>query len=101
LVGLYLGEQIEEVYEPAAPIGPDDTHADLQLVAQNRLETGHFYELIPPNGDIHRVTTTSVKPSISIHLLGNDVGCVLRHRFEPDTGTVIPFRSAYSNEDCQ
>lgn len=101
LVGLYVGEQTEEVYEPAAPVGADDTHADLKLVAQNRLKVGSFYELIPPTGDIHRVITTSDEPSISLHLLGNDVGCILRHRFEPDTGEVAPFRTGYTNQDCQ
>lgn len=101
LVGLYAGEQIEDVYEPAAPVGAEDTQADLKRVKQNRLEVGSFYELIPPIGDIHRVVTTSAKPSISLHLLGNDVGCVLRHVFEPDTGQVAPFRSGYTNQDCQ
>lgn len=101
LVGLYVGEQAEEVYEPAAPVGAEATHADLKLVANNRLEIGSFYELIPPTGDIHRVITTSAEPSISLHLLGNDVGCVLRHRFEPDSGQVAPFRSGYTNQECQ
>jgi predicted metal-dependent enzyme (double-stranded beta helix superfamily) len=101
LVGLYAGEQAEDVYEPAAPVGADDTQADLKRVKQNRLQVGSFYELIPPTGDIHRVVTTSAEPSISLHLLGNDVGCVLRHVFEPDTGQVAPFRSGYTNQDCQ
>lgn len=101
LAGLYAGEQTEEVYEPAAPVEAEDTHADLKLVAQNRLKVGSFYELIPPTGDIHRVITTSAEPSISLHLLGNDVGCVLHHRIKPATGEVVPFRSAYTNQDCQ
>lgn len=101
LVGLYVGEQAEEVYEPATPVGAADTQADLKVVAQNRLKVGSFYELIPPTGDIHRVITTSDEPSISLHLLGNDVGCVLRHRFEPASGEVAPFRSGYTNQDCQ
>ena len=65
LVGLYVGEQAEEVYEPAAPVGAEAAHADLKLVANNRLKIGSFYELIPPSGDIHRVITTSDEPSIS------------------------------------
>jgi predicted metal-dependent enzyme (double-stranded beta helix superfamily) len=101
LVGLYAGEQQEEVYQPAEPVRHDDRHADLKLVARNRLTVGSFYELIPPTGDIHRVLTTSPEPSISLHLLGNDVGCVVRHRFDPTTGEVLPFRSGYSNRDCE
>jgi predicted metal-dependent enzyme (double-stranded beta helix superfamily) len=101
LVGLYVGEQDEEIYEAATPVGPDDRHADLKLVSKNHLGVGSFYELFPPTGDIHRVVTTSDEPSISLHLLGNDVGCVWRHRFEPETGEVAPFRSGYSNRDCE
>lgn len=100
LVGLYVGQQFEEVYEAAAPVGSDDNHADLKLVVKNHLEVGSFYELIPPTGDIHRVISASDEPSISLHLLGNDVGCILRHRFEPGTGEVAPFRSGYTNKDC-
>lgn len=101
LVGLYVGEQDEEVYAPAAPVGPDDRHADLHIAARNHLESGSFYKLMPPTGDIHRVTTTGDTASISLHLLGNDVGCVLRHRFEPQSGEVAPFRSAYTNRACE
>jgi 3-mercaptopropionate dioxygenase len=101
LVGLYVGEQDEEVYESSGPIGPDDKHADLKMVARHHLGVGSFYELIPPSGDIHRVTTTGNEPSISLHLLTNDVGCVWRHRFEPVTGEVAPFRSGYTNQDCE
>lgn len=100
LVGLYVGEQDEQIYEPAAPVGAEDKHADLKVVKTNHLDVGSFYELIPPVGDIHKVITTSEKPSISLHLLGNDIGCVLRHRFEPETGEVASFRTAYTNQGC-
>jgi len=101
LVGLYLGEQDEEVYESETPVEQDDKHAKLKLVAKNRLRVGSFYELTPPSGDIHKVITTSDEPSISLHLLTNDVGCILRHRFVPETGEVAPFRSGYSNLNCE
>lgn len=100
LVGLYIGEQDEEVFEPDAPINPDDIHTNLKLVTKNHLKAGSFYELIPPLGDIHRVITTSAGPSISLHLLTNDVGCVLRHRFVSETGEIAPFRSGYTNLNC-
>ena len=48
-----------------------------------------------------RVITTGDKPSISLHLLGNDVGCVWRHRFVPETGEVMPFRPGYTNQHCK
>ena len=100
MIGLYQGEQAEEVFQPAAPVGPDDQHADLKLIKTNHLQAGSYYELIPPYGDIHRVVTTSQAPSISLHLLTKDVGCILRHRFSPETGEVYSFLSRYSNRDC-
>jgi predicted metal-dependent enzyme (double-stranded beta helix superfamily) len=98
LVGLYRGEQDEEVFRrsPGAASG-----AALEVVARNRLRPGDFYVLEPPEGDIHRVTTTSAVPSVSIHLLGNDTGCVWRHAYEPGDGTVRPFRSGWSNVPCR
>lgn len=94
LVGLYQGTQDEEVYERRDPDG-------LELVEARALVPGDFYVLIPPHGDIHRVRTTSAETSVSIHLLANDTGCVWRHRYEPETGEVHPFRSGYVNAACE
>ncbi len=99
LVGLYQGEQYEEVY--ALERGNADAgDAGLRLTEERDLTRGEFYALLPPDGDIHRVTTTSTEASISIHLLGNDAGCVVRHRYEPDAGRSASFRSGYSNVPC-
>jgi 3-mercaptopropionate dioxygenase len=100
LVGLYVGEQREEVFEPEPTARESPDRRPLRLTAINELREGDFYELIPPDGDIHRVTTTSAAPSISLHLLGNDTGCVQRHRFDPDSGAVAPFTSGYTNRAC-
>jgi 3-mercaptopropionate dioxygenase len=92
LVGLYRGTQDEEIFA---------THDERLEVAERRsLAAGDFYALIPPHADIHRVRTTSAVPSVSIHLLTNDTGCVWRHAYDPDTGAAAPFRSGYVNVDC-
>ena len=64
------------------------------------MAAGEFYALLPPEGDIHFVKTVSESPSVSIHLLANDTGCVMRHKFDPSAGTVTAFRSQYSNVAC-
>jgi predicted metal-dependent enzyme (double-stranded beta helix superfamily) len=92
LVGLYRGTQEEEVYA--------ETDGGLELLERRALEPGDFYALIPPTDDIHRVRTTSPEPSVSIHLLTNDTGCVWRHQFDPDSGARKPFRSGWVNVDC-
>jgi len=98
-VGLYRGEQAETVYQRTDD-GMQDDRETLDVAQINALRPGDFYTLLPPDGDIHAVRTTSAEPSISIHLLANDTGCVLRHAFDPDRAQVRPFRSGYSNVAC-
>jgi len=93
LVGLYQGEQEEEVYAR--------TDGKLELLTRRALHPGDFYALIPPRDDIHRVRTTSADASVSIHVLTNDTGCVWRHTFDPATGAESPFRSGYVNVSCE
>jgi 3-mercaptopropionate dioxygenase len=100
LVGLYRGEQAETVYQRTDD-GAQDDHATLAVAQVNALRPGDFYTLLPPDGDIHAVRTTSAEASISIHLLANDTGCVLRHAFDPDRAQVHKFRSGYSNLACE
>ncbi len=98
LVGLYRGEQAEDVFVRSDD-GRQDDHADLILSQRNLLQPGDFYELLPEN-DIHSVRTTSAVTSVSLHLLNNDNGCIWRHRFDPEHGRVEPFRSGWLNVDC-
>jgi len=100
LVGLYRGEQDEEVYRRLDD-GRTPGVATLELVERRHLSPGDFYSLLPPDGDIHRVRTTSEEPSISIHLLGNDIGCIWRHAYEPESNAVRDFRSGYANVECK
>jgi predicted metal-dependent enzyme (double-stranded beta helix superfamily) len=93
LVGLYRGEQDEEIYARR--------DGSLELVERRSLVPGDFYPLLPPRDDIHRVRTTSAETSVSIHLLTNDTGCVWRHSFDPDSGEVRQFRSGYVNVACE
>jgi 3-mercaptopropionate dioxygenase len=92
IVGLYRGEQDEEIY-----VREGD---ELRLAERRALRAGDFYALFPPHDDIHRVTTTSAETSVSIHLLTNDTGCTWRHLYDPETGAQEPFRSGYANVAC-
>jgi predicted metal-dependent enzyme (double-stranded beta helix superfamily) len=92
LVGLYRGEQDEEIYA--------QREGALELVERRVLGPGDFYVLIPPRDDIHRVRTTSAETSVSIHLLTNDTGCVWRHAYDAESGDARPFRSGYVNVPC-
>jgi predicted metal-dependent enzyme (double-stranded beta helix superfamily) len=92
LIGLYRGNQDEEFYRPG--------DGCLELLRRRPLEPGDWYALLPPDDDIHRVRTTSLETSVSIHLLANDTGCVLRHVYDEQTGVARAFRSGYVNAAC-
>jgi len=98
IVGLYRGTQAEEVFA-RTDTGAMDGKADLKTSDRHNLSPGDLYELTPET-DIHMVTTTSDVTSVSLHLLGNDNGCITRHRFYPNEGRVEPFRSGWLNVAC-
>ncbi|HRA48215.1 MAG TPA: cysteine dioxygenase family protein [Thermomicrobiales bacterium] len=98
IVGLYKGTQAETVFarsDDGSVIGK----AALNVQDQKGLVPGDMYDLLPET-DIHQVTTTSDVTSVSLHLLGNDNGCITRHRFHPSEGRVEPFRSGWLNVAC-
>ncbi|MBX0328586.1 hypothetical protein K2Z83_12950 [Oscillochloris sp. ZM17-4] len=102
LVGLYSGEQDERVYRRLGDHGQiADGHAPLEQIEQNHLRPGDYYLLMPPEGDVHSVATVSKGPSVSIHMLGNDTGCTVRHAYDPDEGTARAFTSGWSNRECR
>ena len=80
LVGLYRGNQDEEFYRPARPA---------RAVAAASARARRLVRALPPGNDVHRVRTTSAVTSVSIHLLANDTGCVLRHLYDEATGDAL------------
>jgi len=101
LVGLYRGEQEETVYERRDEEAPVGENEEISVKLRRVIKRGDFYSLLPPADDVHRVRTTSPETSVSVHLLANDAGCVWRHSFDPETGSVSPFRSGYANRPCK
>jgi predicted metal-dependent enzyme (double-stranded beta helix superfamily)/predicted enzyme related to lactoylglutathione lyase len=99
LVGVYQGRQREKVYRRRDD-GSRPEFADLEQVAENILGPGDVTTLIPPDGDIHMIETISAEPSISIHVLGNDIGCEHRHRYDVEHQAVHRFKSGYINTSC-
>jgi predicted metal-dependent enzyme (double-stranded beta helix superfamily) len=99
LVGLYRGTQDEDVFTRTDD-GAREDEASLEVMESRAIRPGDFYELLPET-DIHRVRTTSDITSVSLHLLGIDNGCIWRHRFVPEEGKVVPFKSGYVNVPCE
>jgi predicted metal-dependent enzyme (double-stranded beta helix superfamily)/predicted enzyme related to lactoylglutathione lyase len=99
LVGVYQGRQREKVYRRVDD-GSRPDFAELVQVAENLLSPGDITTLLPPDGDIHMIETISPEPSISIHVLGNDIGCAHRHRYDVERKAVYRFKSGYVNTSC-
>jgi len=99
LIGVYRGMQLDTTYARLDD-GRDETKATLKVSSEQTVSAGEFYTLLPPDGDIHYVKTVSEAPSVSIHLLANDTGCVLRHKYDPLAGTITAFRSMWANVKC-
>jgi predicted metal-dependent enzyme (double-stranded beta helix superfamily) len=101
LVGLYQGTQRETFFRRVDDGAADEGHAELEAVEVRKAGPGDWYELVPPDGDIHSVTTTSDVPSVSIHVLGADIGCIPRHAFDAEADLVEVFQSGYTNVECK
>jgi predicted metal-dependent enzyme (double-stranded beta helix superfamily) len=96
LIGLWQGRQFEVQYHRVDG-GERPEFAELKETARHTLERGDITRLLPPLDDIHVITTLSDAPSISIHLLGNDVGRIPRQMFYPDERRAETFVSGYEN----
>jgi hypothetical protein len=91
--------RVELATRPSRRIMLIGAHGTIDLAEAKKLSPGDLYELLPEN-DIHRVRTTSEVASISLHLLGNNNGCIWRHQFRPEERAVKPFKSGWLNVPC-
>ena len=101
LVGSYDGARTEEFYRRTDDGETDVGPVDLEHLRTEEMREGDFDELVAPSNDIHQVRTSSGVPSVSVHLLGADVGCIQRHRFDPDDEFVELFQSHDTNVRCE
>ncbi|MGE3961457.1 MAG: hypothetical protein AB7F65_07235 [Dehalococcoidia bacterium] len=97
-VGLVQGEQVERKFLRRDD-GSRAGYADLQLISEDPIRLGELTPLRHPDEDIHQVITASAVPSVSLHVLCNDLGTVERQAFEPEEHHVEDFISGYTNVD--
>jgi predicted metal-dependent enzyme (double-stranded beta helix superfamily) len=96
LIGLWQGQQFEVQYRRIDD-GSRPDYAELAETQRQTLERSDVTRLLPPVDDIHIITTLSDVPSISIHLLGNDLGRISRQLFYPEERRAETFISGYDN----
>lgn len=95
-VGLVQGAQVERKYV-RRDRGDREGYAELELLSADPIRLGELTWLKHPDEDIHQVVTVSDVPSVSLHVLCNDLGTVERQSFDPEVHGVENFISGYTN----
>lgn len=90
LVGMLRGAELSERFAR-------DAGGRLESHGVSCLEVGGIETVSPRLGDIHKVSNAlQDQPSISIHVYGANIGAVLRHAFDAQSGAPKDFVSGYS-----
>lgn len=97
-VGLVQGGQVERHFRRFDD-GSRPGFADVRQVDEEPIRLGELTPIAHPDADIHQIRTTSSEPSVSLHVLCNDLGTVERQSFVPERQAVTNFVSGYTNVD--
>ena len=94
LIGVYEGEEREALFRRTDD-GSDPKLAKILQVSERVHKKGHVTVL--GHTGIHRVDNISLKPTLSVHVYGRDIGNTERHSYDPVTGEIGKFVSGYCN----
>jgi predicted metal-dependent enzyme (double-stranded beta helix superfamily) len=94
LIGVYEGEEREALFRRTDD-GSNLKLAKIQQVSESVHKKGHVTVL--GHTGIHRVDNISLKPTLSVHVYGRDIGHAERHSYDPVTGEIGKFVSGYCN----
>ncbi len=95
LVGQISGEELESLYEQNEC---KDDLVRLRLTSERVLRPKDVVSIIPPDRDLHQVTTVSPKPSLSLHAFMRDPLQQGFTWFEPQWFLPTAYRGSYDNE---
>jgi predicted metal-dependent enzyme (double-stranded beta helix superfamily) len=94
MIGVYEGEEREALFRRTDD-GSNGKLAKIQQVSERVRKKGHVTVL--GHTGIHRVDNISLKPTLSVHVYGRDIGNAERHSYDPVTGEIRKFVSGYCN----
>ena len=73
-------------------------YAQLELDRAVKFKPGELTLLVPDTDEIHQMDNHTDRPTVEIHVYGDDLRGIDRHRYDLETGKMIGFRSgAYDN----
>ncbi len=75
-----------------------DGYAQLELDRAAKFKPGEITLLVPEVDEIHQMDNHTDRPTVEIHVYGDDLRGIDRHRYDLETGKIIGFRSGgYDN----
>ena len=75
-----------------------DGYAQLEKDRTANLKPGEITLLVPDIDEIHQMDNHTDRPTVEIHVYGDDLRGIDRHRYDLETGKMIGFRSGgYDN----
>ena len=75
-----------------------DGFATLELDREAKFKPGEITLLVPDTDEIHQMDNHTDLPTVEIHVYGDDLRGIDRHRYDLESGKVIGFRSGrYDN----
>ena len=73
-------------------------YAKLELDRPHNFKPGEITLLVPDTDEIHQMDNHTDRPTVEIHVYGDDLRGIDRHRYDLETGKMIGFRSGgYDN----
>ena len=73
-------------------------YAQLELDRTAKFKPGEITLLVPDTDEIHQMDNHTDRPTVEIHVYGDDLRGIDRHRYDLETGKVIGFRTGgYDN----
>ena len=68
-------------------------YAQLEQDRRAEFKSGEITLLIPDIDEIHQMDNFTDRPTVEIHVYGNDLRGINRSRYDLETGKIIPFKS--------
>jgi len=96
VIGIYGGVEHEVRYERTRASGV----GALTQLSERDIRAGQVIVCCTSDHDIHRVSCGSHVPCVGIHVYGADIGKMPRHVYDPATGNMRTFVSAWTPLDA-
>ena len=98
MIGVF-DNTIEETRFRRLDDGSDPDHAHLERERVNGLKQGEISLLVPGVDEIHQMDNRTDRPTVEVHVYGQDLTSLKRCLFDPETGRVTSYGSRkYDNE---